>query len=181
MILKNKIISSLLTNGFIQNKNKILKQDFLVKGIFAKSCFYSIDYQSYCFSFILKPSLYSQFLLMKNISSIFYNFNTQPLFLINIRLNMLILLWLSQYTISTNKTLYFLDYLIYLKLRFYYKHVSNCIIEIPGKKRNMSIFKREKTYFFTNVCNRRYYKFYLPIKLRWGIHLKYYTNLRGAV
>ena len=181
VILKNKVISSLLTNGFIQNRQKSLKQDFLVKGIFAKSCFYLIDYQSHYFSFILKPSLYSQFFLMKNISSIFYNCNTQPLFLTNIRLNMLILLWLSQYTILTNKILYFLDYLIYLKLRFYYQDFSNFIIEIPRKKQNALIFKKEKNYFFTNICNRTYYKFYLPIKLLWGIYLKYYTNLRGAV
>lgn len=181
VILKNKVIASLLTNGFLQNKQKSLRQDFLVKGIFAKSCFYSIDYQSHCFAFILKPSLYSQFLLMKNISSIFYNFDTQPLFLINIRLNMLILLWLSQYTTLTNKILYFLDYLIYLKLRSYYQNRSSFMIEIPRKKHNMPIFKREKNYCFTNICSRTYYKFYSPIKLLWGIYLKYYTNLRGAV
>lgn len=178
--LKNEVISSLLTSGFIQNQQKSLKQDLLVKGIFAKACFYSIDYQSHCFSFMLKPSLYSQFFLMKNISSIFYNFNTQPLFLVNIRLNMLILLWLSQYTL-TNKILYFLDYLIYLKLRFYYQNFSNCIIEIPRKKYKIPILRREKNYLFTNIYSRAYYKFYLPIKLLWGIYLKYYINLRGAV
>ena len=179
--LKNKVISSLFTNGFVQNRRKSLRQDFWIEGMFAKSCFYSIDYQSYCFSFILKPSLYSQFLLMKNVSFIFYNFNTQPLFLINIRLNMLILLWLSQYTILTHKILYLLDYLMYLKLRFYYENFNDVIIEISGKEQNIPIFKREKNYFFTHVRNRIYYKFYLPIKFLWGIYLKYYTNLRGAV
>ena len=181
VIFKNKVISSLLINGFVQNKQKSLRQNFLAKGIFTKSFFYAIDYQCYCFSFILKPSLYSQFFLMKNVSSIFYNFTIQPLFLTNIRLNMLILLWLSQYTVLTNKTLYLLDYLIYLKLRFYYQNLSDFIIEIFEKEQNSPILKREKNYFFTNVCSRVYYKFYSPIKLLWGIYLKNYTNLRGAV
>ena len=181
MILKNKVISLLLTNGFFQNRQESFRQDFLIKGIFAKTCFYSIDYQSYYFSFILKPSLYSQFLLMKNVSFIFYKFNTQSLFLKNIRLNMLILSWLSQYTILTNKTLYLLDYLIHLKLRFYYQNFSYFMIEIPRKKHNDFIFKKEKNYFFINVYSRTYHKFYLPIKLLWGMYLKCYTNLRGAV
>ena len=179
--LKDKVISLLLINGFIQNKQTISRQDFLVKGIFAKSCFYLIDGRSNYFSFILKPSLYSQFLLMKNVSSIFYKFNTQPLFLINIRLNMLILLWLSQYTALINKTLYFLDYLIHLKLRCYYQNFSHFMIEIPRKKHNVSIFRREKNYFFVTVYGRAFYRSYLSIKLFWGIYLKYYTNLRGAV
>ena len=181
VILKNKVISLLLTNGFFQNKQENFGQDFLIKGIFAKSCFYSMDYQSSYFSFILKPSLYSQFLLMKNVSFIFYKFNTQSLFLKNIRLNMLIISWLSQYTILTNKTLYFLDYLIHLKLRFYYQNFSCFMIEIPRRKHHDCISKKEKNYFFINVYSKRYHKFYLPIKLLWGIYLKCYTNLRGAV
>ena len=169
-------------------KNKIDEQysfQYLLKGIVTNLFILSLKYKAYPFYFVIKPSLNYQFLLMKRITSIIRISKSKPLFILNIRLNMLILLWSKIYlTQSIDKIFYLLDYLIGIKLKVDNKYYRNDLLFEVGL--NKYIFCKTYIYsigrhFLTVIYNKKYCKFYFIVKLLWLSKLKCNINLREAI
>jgi hypothetical protein len=179
--LTKRIAYFLFGNGFIPKMVKSFREASFVKGLFMKFSFYSMDYGVYPFYFIAKPSLYSQFVLMKQVSLIVHKINRQSLFVLNIRLNMLFVLWLSHYKILGKRLIYLLDYLIDLKLRYYYMHYSYFDIKLFQKPFFNRTIVKQRIYFYLSIYSRKYKKCYILFKLLWVADFKCYMNLREAV
>jgi len=179
--LKEKVAYLLFSNGFLTRMVKNSREVSLVKGLFTRFSFYSMESRVYPFYFIVQPSLYSQFIFIKEVSLIIHKFNRQSLFIINIRLNMLFVLWLSQHKILGKKVLYLLDYLIDLKLRYYYIKYSYFDIELFQRPSFSRIILRKRICFYLNIYSRNYKKCYGLFKLLWGLDFKCYMNLREAI
>lgn len=153
----------------------------LEKGPLSNLFFISIKSKVYPFCLVIRPSLKYQFILMKQISSILSQSKSRPFFLLNIRLNMLILSWINIFIkYGLNKTFLLLDYLIALKVSksyrsyFYHRHIYLRFSEkIFYNYQINNILHR--TYFDlpTNLQNKRYYKFYCRVRLLWLSKLKY--------
>nr|YP_009502128.1 photochlorophyllide reductase subunit B [Porolithon onkodes]ASB29730.1 photochlorophyllide reductase subunit B [Porolithon onkodes] len=179
--LERRLNYFLLCGGVFKNIKEELIRGSLLNGIFTRSSFYSIESFSYPFNFIFKPSLYNQFILMKYVSLIIHKLDIQSSFVINIRLNMLLVVWLSQYKRLSKRVLYLLDYLIDLKLRYYLMYSSHFLIKLSQKSYLDQTILRRKNYFCTSLYNKKYRKYYSPIKLLWDKYFKCYINLREAV
>ena len=176
-----RIAYLLFGSGFLIKMVKNFREVSLVKGLFTRSFFYSIENWVYPFYFIVQPSLYSQFIFIKKVSLIIHKINRQSLFVINIRLNMLFVLWLSQYKRLNKKVIYLLDYLIDLKLRYYYINYSYFDIKLFQRSSFSRIIVRKRIYFYSNIYSRSYKKCYGLFKLLWGLDFKCYMNLREAI
>ena len=179
--LKRRLDSCLLYSGVLKNRKEEFFRGSLLNGIFTRSSFYLIESSSYPFNFIFKPSLYSQFILMKHVSFIIHKLDAQSLFVINIRLNMLFVVWLSQYKTLSTRVSYLLDYLIDLKLRYCFMYHSYFLIKFFKEHYFDQTILMKKNYFCTSIYNKKYRKYYSPIKLLWGKYFKCYINLREAV
>ena len=105
------ILDILLSNGVDIKEKKYIKTIPLFKDINLKNYLISINLW-YPFKKIAKPSLYYQFILLKQVSIIIAKAKT--LFLLIIRLNMLLLSWSALYrNRQLGKLFALLDYLIY--------------------------------------------------------------------
>lgn len=193
---------------FCDNIIKILRKNFLnfllFQGIKIKkykeklpislfdSCDFNLllllnNYQIYPFYLVIKPSLYSQFFLIKQFSVILFQSASKPLFLLCIRLNMLLFSWSNNYLRQNSKKIfYMIDYLLNLKLRLFMKKTiykgSFCKVDIYYRA---NIINNSKYVLFNSICtrinNRKYFIYYLIIKLFWLYQLKFNINLREAI
>lgn len=187
--LRKKMLSLLLFNGVTVKPNERKEYQYMAQGISTRLLSIYIKYRSYPFYFAIKPSLHSQFILMQQVSLILYQSKSISLFLLNIRLNMLIMLWSSIYfEHSVNKIFYLLDYLIALRLRYfgkYYKYFFVSTIKFSKKTlKNQKLsysLKKNYVHIFTNIYSKEYYKYYFLVRLFWLYNLKCKTSLREAV
>lgn len=135
---------------------------------------------SYPFNFVIRPSLFSQFNLMRRISFIISYSVSQPLFLLTIRLNKLLLDWMNKHICCTTaKILYLIDYLTYLKLRLFAKR-HRCFVH----SLLVSIFFRlndgDGGLALNRLCNSvtasvftdYFYRHYVAVKMFWIYALK---------
>ncbi len=128
----------------------------------------------YPLKIIAKPSLYYQFILLKQVSSLISKANS--LFLLIIRLNMLLLSWSILYRNQQVAKLFaLLDYLIYLKIKSF---LVNCHSSWSNQRVKLKYFPQRiycfnivdtKTnwVFSSNVTSGIYYRLYFSIKLSW--------------
>lgn len=163
----------LLTGNGVQNRcNLFRKIVSLQQGTFFKWHF--ICSTSHYIS--IRPSLYAQFLLLKNISITIRMSKSKSILILIITLNKLLLNWSSYFSYTeTKKVFCLLDYLIYLKVK----------TEIHRRHSNWSFKKLCSKYFFNcqylfnhklknskwilseKVQNLYYMKTYFLIKLSW--------------
>lgn len=149
---------------------------YLRDGLSTELFFISTRYKVYPFYFLIKPSLYHQFILMRQISSVLSEFRSRHIFILKIRLNMLIFLWSFNYiNIPVKKIFYLLDYLISLKLRILPYQKKSCyainhfsIKEQKKIKLKVSLI-RKKMNLLPIICiyNDHHYKFFYLLKLIW--------------
>jgi len=177
---KKKLLHLLFFNGFIVKLDKRIARKYISQGISTSLFCISIKKEVYPFYFFIKPSLRNQFTFMKQVSLILYNLRSRPSFLLNIRLNMLILLWSNTYLKqSVNKIFYLLDYLISLKLRYsskYRRYYSCSKVKFSKKILHSQllsyVLKKTYIYMFTTIYSQKYYKYYFAVKLLWISNLK---------
>ena len=179
--LTKKLAYLLFDNGFLTKMVKNFREVSFVQGLLTKFFFYSMEYRVYPFYFIAKPSLYSQFIFLKQVSLIIHKINRQSLFVINIRLNMLFVLWLSHYKMLAKRVVYLLDYLIDLKLRYYYMNYSYFDIKLFQKLFPSRTIVKQRIYFYSSIYSRKYKKCYSLLKLLWVLDFKCHMNLREAI
>lgn len=140
-------------------------------------------------SLIVKPSLQYQFLLMRQISLIIYKSKSIGIFLMTTRLNMLLLLWSDTFIKqSTKKILYIIDYVVRLKLVKLcksYTDASCLTMQFSQKKCRRKYFHRsflyKKVNFLDILYHKKFYKFYLVLRLIWIYNLNCAENLREAI
>ena len=185
--LKKRIIAILSCEMSRFKAQEIVKSYFLYRGVLTNSFVAYVNYKCSYLNFIFKPSLRSQFLLMKQISLILYNAKSLPPFLLVIRLNMLIILWSYIYlNRSIKKMNYLFDYLLNLKLR------NMCNFTLTDKSVGFKLSKKRNDvkhlnlrknhrYFFTIIYHNKYYKFYCIFKLTWLYYLEFSRSLREAI
>ena len=130
------------------------------------------DYSSSS-SISIKPSLYYQFILLRLISRLILKVNSMSLCLLIIRINKLLLVWSSYYSMRFLKKIYcLLDYLIFIKIKF--------LINNQDWNSNQKVIRFSSTQFadyvkcctnnsliLATISNRLYYRQYLSIKLVW--------------
>jgi len=188
--IRKKFLNILLFNGIFIKKKPEIQNISLFNGFNLNGLFISNNYQVYPFNFMIRPSLYSQLLLMKQLSSILIQSISKPLFLLTIRLNMLLLLWSINYTVKLmSRIFYLLDYLIVIKFSVFIKkkklNLHFC---------NLRIYNRDKIYIndnyeievfykfiFVPLNNYEYFNYYILVKLFWLYRLKFSINLREAI
>lgn len=130
----------------------------------------------YSLFFATRPSLHSQFALIQQISLMLYCSTSQPLFLLIIRLNKLLLLWSNIYVAYTaSKTFYLIDYLICLKLKLFAKKrgfaLHNLKALVYTKQQYFghainSIF-RSNCLMFVIISSNDFYKYYSFTRVFW--------------
>ena len=183
--LKSRIIYSVSSKKGRFKANDIVQSDFLSKGVSTDLFTESINNRFNSLDFIFKPSIRSQFLLMRQVALILWNSKSLPIFLLVIRLNMLVVLWLNIYiSAPIKKIIYILDYLLYLKFRKIYNSTSAYkYFNVELCKRNQDFYNLSKysIHFFTIIYNEKYYKLYLLFKLTWVHQLEILKNLREAI
>lgn len=187
--LRKKIFSFLLFNGIMVKPNEGKEYKYISHGISTSLLSIYIQSQSYPFYFVIKPSLYNQLVLMKQVSWILHKSKSISFFLLSIRFNMLILLWSSTYLrLSADKIFYLLDYLIVLKLRCFRKYCKYFFVSlIKFSKKTVNnqglsyLLKRSHIYMFNNLHSKEYYKYYFLVRLLWVYNLKCKVSLREAV
>lgn len=134
----------------------------------------------YPFNFVIRPSLLSQFNLMRRISFVISYSVSQPLFLLTIRLNKLLLLWTNMcICCGTGKILYLMDYLVYLKLRLFAKrhfcfpHSLSFLILFRLNDENSCInLNMPSNLIATSVFTDYLYSYYIAVKMFWIYTLK---------
>lgn len=188
-ILKDKISHNLLINGVKLTVDNMSGLSLLEKGISTNLFFMFFKNKPLSSSFMIIPSLQYQFILMRQISLILDNSKSCPLFLLTIRINMLILLWVNIYLYqNVEKVFYLLDYLISLKLRnlcqyskdhycFSFKLYRN----IFNNKYLSFYYPGRYVYCFNTIYRAKYYRSYVVWKLIWLYRLNFKTNLREAI
>nr|YP_010471095.1 putative group II intron reverse transcriptase/maturase protein [Synarthrophyton patena]UVF62924.1 putative group II intron reverse transcriptase/maturase protein [Synarthrophyton patena] len=128
------------------------------------------------FHIAFNPSIYCQYILLKQIAILLKKSKSKVLFLLVVRLNMLLLSWSSLYhTQQVNKVFSLLDYIIYLKLKVL---IRKAYINMSKKQIKQKYFPL-KFYIFnsfktnthwplnSHIINNNYYKVYSTIKLSW--------------
>ena len=167
-----KWLMLLTGNGVHSRCNLFRKIVSLKQGVFFKWHFiYStLNYIT------IRPSLYAQFLLLKNISITIRKSKSKPILVLIITLNKLLLNWSSYFSCTeTKKVFCLLDYLIYLKIKteicrrhsnwpfkkLYSKYFFYCQCLFNHKLKNSKWILSEK------VQNLYYMKIYFLIKLSW--------------
>jgi len=174
--IRKNVLNILFFNGIYIQKKPEIKSVYLLNGINLNLLFISTNYKVYPFYFIIRPSLYSQFLLIKQLSALLIESVSKPIFLLVIRLNMLLILWSMNYIVeSIKRILYLIDYLIDLKLRLFIKkkklnlHTCNIIVyridEFSGYYKY--VIKMSNKFIFVFLRNDRYVNYYIVLKLFW--------------
>lgn len=179
-IWMNNLNNFFLCNGSEMEYNQKIYPVSLLKGIDYNKIFISNSRNSYPFYYVVRPSLYNQFNLIKQVSIILRQSKSQPLFLLIIRLNMLLLVWSSNYfNQPIKKIFYLIDYLINLKLRLYIKRTaSKYFLTISFSNHNLSVcysnYLLSKKHHIISVIvkNSKLYKCYFLMKLCWLYKLK---------
>jgi len=190
--IRRKLLNILLFNGIYIIKKPEIQTISLLKGTNINLFYISTNYQVYPFYIIIRPSLYSQFLLMKRLSAILIQSISKPLFVLIIRFNMLLFFWLINYTEQpVHRIIYLIDYLITLKLRLFINkkklnlHMRNlgmCIKnELCLNYDHIYLDKVVNKIIFTTLSNSSYFNYYIVVKLFWIYRLKCNVNLREAV
>jgi len=192
--LRRKILNFLLFNGIFIRKEPEEETISLLQGLNINLWSISTNYRAYPFYLMIKPSLYSQFLLIKHLSAILIQSKSKPLFLLVIRLNMLLFFWSINYTRKAiQRNIYLIDYLIALKLRLFIKkkkwnlHICNTSIFIKYGiwiQYNYSqnyLFNFTNKFFFISLNNYNNYNYYIVVKLFWLYRLKCNIDLREAI
>ena len=180
-IIKKYLLAFLSFYGNDLQKRKKVSFKSLFESVYLKRLLIAPNYQLYPFGYLIKPSLYNQFILLKQINSILGQSKTSYLFLLIIRLNKLLLLWLSSYfSYPAKKNLYLINYLISLKWRLFIKGKTyksfNYIIRFfktcdTGKNVNY-IWKPTYKDICIYVSNGAYYRTYVLFNLLWLFRLK---------
>ena len=168
-----KKISNVLLFGNIQaQSSQYLSIEQLSQGVYFSQIFVATNSQSYPFCLIIKPSFYSQFLLVQAISSLLLASKAQPLLVIIIRFNMLMLLWFNRCSQPAKKLITLIDYLIKLKLNLFLGHRKliplNCMIRLVNlskRRNNYNSFITLKACMLVVVSDFIYWKYYIPVKL----------------
>lgn len=163
----------LLSSGVKLKEKKYIKIMPLFQNISLRTYLMAINL--WCpLQIIVKPSLYYQFILLKQVTTIIAN--PRSLLLLIIRLNMLLLSWSNLYrNQQITKLFIFLDYLIYLKIRSflvnYHSNWSNQKIKLKYFPQRLYYFDHIETktnwVFSSKVIGAEYYKLYFSIKLSW--------------
>lgn len=191
LCLWRKCLLSLLKSNGVKVSNKILlKKTLSIQGLSFKYFFISLYDKFYQDYFVAKPSLQYQFILIKRISSILISSTSNPLFIIIVRLNKLLLAWSFFYRFhNVKKVCALLDYLIYMKFQSFIE--SRTLFNLYNTFNIESLISPRSTVitFVKKVCNipvisissQFYYKHYLLIKLSWLLSLSCSINLREAV
>lgn len=163
----------LLTGNGIHNKCNLFRKIVgLQQGTFFKWHFIcsTSNYMT------IRPSLYAQFLLLKNISITIRKSKSKSILVLIITLNKLLLNWSSYFSYTeTKKVFCLLDYLIYLKIKTeIYRRHSNCSFEKLYSKYFCNCqylfnykLKNSKWILSEKVQNLYYMKTYFLIKLSW--------------
>lgn len=168
---QKKLFSFLSFNGMKLKYIRGVLPLSLYQGLHINRVFASISSQFYPFYFAVKPSLYAQFVLMQRISALLLKSKAQPLFIIIIRFNMLILFWSNSYTNQPVKKIFCLiDYLVALKFNLFLKKKS--LSSLNSRIRLFDVclgvsnsFKIFKTFPVTIIHDAKYYKYYALAKL----------------
>nr|YP_010728961.1 hypothetical protein P6G75_pgp198 [Lithothamnion corallioides]WEA76997.1 hypothetical protein [Lithothamnion corallioides] len=165
----------LLSNGVEIKEKKYIKKIPLFQDIDLRTYLITINLW-YPLKIIAKPSLYYQFILLKQVATIITK--SKSLFLLIIRLNMLLLSWSTLYrNRQISKLFSLLDYLIYLKIKSFivnrHSNWSNQRIKLkyfPQRIYSFNAIEAQTNWSFsTNIISSSYYKLYFSIKLSWLI------------
>lgn len=144
-------------------------------------------HEKYPFYLNLRPSLYSQFILMKRISLIFSYAVSQPLFLLIVRLNKLLSFWLDLHLAQANlgKIVYLIDYLINLRLKLFAKKhhllLQNLKVLISAKLHSNCIYSsfclhKSGNLVFTSISSHIFCRYYTLAKMHWIYLMKCLSN-----
>lgn len=137
------------------------------------------------FRLSFKPSLQSQFTLMKRISFMFRYSVPYPLFLLVIRLNKLLCAWSSIYlNDSTSKIFYLADYLVSIRVRLFLKkqkvYLRDLSMEqfvlLRDKDNSRLVSNKAMNSIFAFISAHNSYGQYASIKLFWIHSLKCLLN-----
>lgn len=137
------------------------------------------------FGLSFRPSLQSQFALMKRISCMFRYSASHPLFLLVIRLNKLLYMWSSIHlNNSTSKIFYLIDYLVGMRVRLFLKKQKMylrdssmeqfVLLKHGDNSRLVSNKATDSILAFISVHN--FYGQYASIKIFWIYALKCLSN-----
>nr|AYR05850.1 hypothetical protein [Lithothamnion sp.] len=163
----------LLSSGVELREKKDIKIMPLFQNIDLKDYLITINLW-YPLQVTTKPSLYYQFILLKQVTTVIAK--PKSLLLLIIRLNMLLLSWSNLYrNQQIIKLFVFLDYLIYLKIKSF---LVNCHSNWSNQKIKLKYFSQRLYYFncveiktnwvfSSKVIGSKYYKLYFAIKLSW--------------
>lgn len=163
----------LLSNGVGLKEKRYIKIMLLFQNIDLRTYLITINLWS-PLQITAKPSLYYQFILLKQVTTVIAK--PKSLILLIIRLNMLLLSWSNLYCNQQIKKLFvFLDYLIYLKIRSflvnYHSNWSDQKIKLKYFPQRLYYFNHIETktnwVFSSKVIGPKYYKLYFSIKLSW--------------
>lgn len=192
LALRTKIFQLFFSHSVIIKIDKIKKLQYLLEGCSTSLFLISVKYQVYPFYYTFKPSIYSQFIFMKEVSLILDRSKSGVIYLLNIRINMLILLWSKIYfKHSVDKVFHLLDYLIYLKIKAFSRNFSYSFL--TKKKSSQSIaysfrykscqlvLRKDYLKFFATIYNKEFYRFYFLIRLLEIYRIGCYINLREAI
>lgn len=166
----------LLSNGVEIKKKRYMKKVSLLEGLSFNNDFMVVSVYSNLVYLTIKPSLYGQFILLKQISVIITKSKSKALFLLIVRLNMLLLSWSTLYrNQSARKIFSLLDYLIYLKLKSFivnqHSNWSNQKIKFKYFPKFLYCFNavdiNTNWIFSASISNMSYYKLHFSIKLSW--------------
>lgn len=183
-VLLKKLQNFLLFNGVEIKKDASIYLSSL--AAFCVNTLFIIASSEACpLCFVARPSLYSQFHLMKQISLVLRQSVSQPLFLLIIRINKLLFIWSSSCAgNSIGKIFYLIDYLIYLKLRLFVKkselsylnlQIAPCLKLQNNKTASIILIQASKLIFLC-ISSHRFYKFYVFTKMFWIYKMKCLPN-----
>ena len=188
-VWKNNLNNFLMCNGLNIENNKSIFYVSLLHGIDCNHIFITSGQYCYPFYYMIKPSLYNQFNLIKQVSTILIQSKSQPIFLLIIRLNMLLLIWSGNYLNQpVKKICYLIDYLIHLKCQLFLKKALNkSLVRIKIYSYYSSILylnywvKNANNSIMVLIKSIKLYKYYFLVKLSWLYKLKCQINLREAI
>ena len=188
-IWNDNLNNFLLCNGIYVDYNQELFPMSLIQGINYGQLFITSSQYGYPFYYMIKPSLHDQFNLVKRVSIVLMQSRSQPLFLLIVRLNMLLLTWLNYYVNQPiKKVLVLLDSLICMKFRLSITGAMNKYfskIKLSDGYRSVVYFncvwRKSSSYVVVMTKNSKLYRYYFLVRLSWLYKLKCQINLRGAI
>jgi hypothetical protein len=143
----------------------------------------------YPFYFSIRPSLYSQLVLMRRVSFALRQSVSRPLFLLIIRLNKLLFFWAHTcFSDRAGKIFYLADYLIFLKLRLFAKKQGiflrnlSTVLHVKRQYGNglSCVLGKFDNMMFAYISNNNFYRCYASIRIFWIYTVKMLIELREA-